>query len=256
MSALIRANLLKRCPIARGFQGIVTPHFTKSTFRGCARPSSAAHTSTRSYNNTSIHPAKSFVPEAPKGVFPTKPGGVDPLARADRNTKRLRSQVIKSLQSDIKSSSRSKQSYELAKKFIVHTAGFTIHDTLGDPTVRLHKIHTVTQANPVRVSGVGISASSVTVTDSASSASAQKQHISLEFESYDDLPGREQSVFLIDVVIRNLDSGTSSSSSGSGSGSGSGSEDYAGDRLVLTCTADRSRGFQILSVRNVPHGVR
>jgi len=261
--SVLCANLMQRCPTARGFRGIMSPDFTKSILRGCAPPSppsSTTYTSIRSYNSTSIHLAKSRVPAAPKSVFSTKPGGVDPLARAERNKKRLRSQVIKALQSDIKSSSRSKQAQELAKKFITHTAGFTINDTLGDPTVRLQKIHSITQTRSVRVSGVGISESRIPVTGSATPASAQKQLISLEFESYDELPGREQSIFLIDVIISNIieeakaDSNTSMDGSGN-SGDGSSGE-HTGSRLVLTCTADRSSGFQVLSVRNVPAGVR
>ena len=173
------------------------------------------------------------MPNALDSTIPTKHGGagIEPHARAERNTKRLRSLVIKSLQSDIKSSGRSKNSQEIAKKFITQTAGFSIHDVLHEPTVRMEKVYSIPRT---------------------SSGSGMRQKVTVEFEAYDDRPGRADSIFLVDVIVSNFANTDGSSAGASGNGDG----DDASSRLVLTCTSDRSRGFQVLSVRNVSPGVR
>jgi hypothetical protein len=167
--------------------------------------------------------AQSRIPSPPKSEFPTKPGGIDVNARAERNTKRLRSLVIKHLQTDIKSSGRSKQSKDVATTYIKN-CGFSIKDDLANNrTVRLSKVFK---------------------NDSKGGA---LERIVIDFESYDSRPGAEEFIFIVDVHVSRIQSADEVNS------------DFGTvcdtDSLVFTCSPDRPLTNQILSARSVPAGV-
>ncbi len=127
-------------------------------------------------------------------------------------------------------------------------SGFVIEDLPGSPTVRLSKEYTFSKPPPdsgkekVEKKGKGKADQSIHNKGNSgiTNDSLARQRIEVEFEGYDDRPGRSQVIFLADVIISNLSPDTS--------------QPY-GPKLVLTCTSDRSKGYQILSIRSVPEGL-